>query len=103
MRGSFNASWIRRNSSERYAGESIGRFRGGLPSAKDDRTPRGPDAWLPPPDLRSEEGGCGFFGSRSPGPIFQESGHGGRDMLAEVLWDGTLEGETIELKDDEEE
>ena len=30
-------------------------------------------------------------------------GGGDKEPLAEVAWDGTLEGETIELKDDEEE
>ena len=30
-------------------------------------------------------------------------GNGGEEPLTEVAWDGTLEGETIELKDDEEE
>ena len=30
-------------------------------------------------------------------------GGGGDEPLAEVPWDGTLEGETIELKEDEEE
>ena len=34
----------------------------------------------------------------------EDGGGGGEDEpLAEVAWDGTLEGETIELKDDEEE
>ncbi len=31
------------------------------------------------------------------------AGQGGDEPLAEVPWDGTLEGETIELKEDEEE
>ena len=31
------------------------------------------------------------------------AGNGEDEPLAEVAWDGTLEGETIELKDDEEE
>ena len=31
------------------------------------------------------------------------AGNGGDEPLDEVPWDGTLEGETIELKDDEEE
>ena len=36
--------------------------------------------------------------------LAMEDERGGEDEpLAEVLWDGTLEGETIELKDDEEE
>ena len=33
----------------------------------------------------------------------QGAGNGADEPLAEVPWDGTLEGETIELKDDEEE
>ena len=33
----------------------------------------------------------------------QGAGNGEDEPLAEVPWDGTLEGETIELKDDEEE
>ena len=32
----------------------------------------------------------------------QGAGNGDEEPLAEVPWDGTLEGETIELKDDEE-
>ena len=36
--------------------------------------------------------------------LAMEDERGGEDEpLAEVLWDGTLEGETIELKEDEEE
>jgi hypothetical protein len=30
-------------------------------------------------------------------------GGGGDEPLAEVVWNGTLEGETIKLQDDEEE
>ncbi|HWR28375.1 MAG TPA: hypothetical protein VN631_00960 [Negativicutes bacterium] len=30
-----------------------------------------------------------------------DDGGGGDELLAEVAWDGTLEGETIELKEDE--
>ena len=33
----------------------------------------------------------------------QGAGNGEDEPLVEVAWDGTLEGETIELKDDEEE
>ena len=33
-------------------------------------------------DICSEEAGCGFADNRSPGQIFREAGHGGRDMLA---------------------
>ena len=35
--------------------------------------------------------------------LAMEPDGGGDEPLAEVVWDGTLEGETIELADDEEE
>ena len=35
--------------------------------------------------------------------VGNDAGIGEDEPLAEVAWDGTLEGETIELKDDEEE
>ena len=35
--------------------------------------------------------------------VGDDAGNGEDEPLAEVAWDGTLEGETIELKDDEEE
>ena len=48
--------------------------------------------------LAMEDEGEGGDGDEGDG------GGGGEDEpLAEVAWDGTLEGETIELKDDEEE
>jgi len=35
--------------------------------------------------------------------VGNDAGQGDDEPLAEVAWDGTLEGETIELKEDEEE
>ena len=48
--------------------------------------------------LAMEDEGEGNDGEKGDG-----GGGGDDEPLAEVPWDGTLEGETIELKDDEEE
>ena len=53
------------------------------------------------------EGGDGEKGEGNDGEKGDggggDAGNGEAEPLAEVPWDGTLEGETIELKDDEEE
>ena len=49
--------------------------------------------------LAMEDAGEGNDGGKGDGG----GGNGEDEPLAEVPWDGTLEGETIELKDDEEE
>jgi len=56
--------------------------------------------------LAMEEDDGGGDGKNDEQDITAEESGGGGDEdepLAEVAWDGTLEGETIELQDDEEE
>ena len=56
--------------------------------------------------LAMEDEGEGDDGERGDGGgegVGNDAGNGEDEPLAEVPWDGTLEGETIELKDDEEE
>jgi len=52
--------------------------------------------------LAMEEGNDGG-GKVSADGVGNDAGQGDDEPLAEVAWDGTLEGETIELKEDEEE
>ena len=50
------------------------------------------------------DGGDGGGGDAESGEgVGNNAGNGEDEPLDEVPWDGTLEGETIELKDDEEE
>jgi len=52
--------------------------------------------------LAMEEGNDGGGGGRSAAEkVEADAGQGEDEPLAEVAWDGTLEGETIELKEDE--
>ena len=54
--------------------------------------------------LAMEEGNDGGGGDEvSAEKVGNEAEPGADEPLAEVAWDGTLEGETIELKEDEEE
>ena len=56
--------------------------------------------------LAMEDEGEGDDGERGDGGgegVGNDAGNGEDEPLAEVAWDGTLKGETIELKDDEEE
>jgi len=54
--------------------------------------------------LAMEEGNDGGGGGKvSAEGVGADAGQGADEPLAEVAWDGTLEGETIELKEDEEE
>lgn len=50
-----------------------------------------------------EKGDGGGGDEVSAEGVGNDVGNGEDEPLAEVAWDGTLEGETIELKDDEEE
>ena len=51
----------------------------------------------------SGAGDGGGGGKVSAEGVGNDAGQGDDEPLAEVAWDGTLEGETIELKEDEEE
>ena len=51
-------------------------------------------------EIGNDGGGDGEDGSHA---MKAESGQGEDEPLAEVAWDGTLDGETIELKEDEAE
>jgi len=52
--------------------------------------------------LAMEEGNDGGDGGGGAECIGNDAGQGADEPLAEVAWDGTLDGETIELKEDEE-
>ena len=52
--------------------------------------------------MEDEDDGGGGDEESAEG-VGNDAGNGEDEPLAEVPWDGTLEGETIELKDDEEE
>ena len=51
--------------------------------------------------LAMEEGGDGGGGDSGSDAGENAAGESGDEPLSEVAWDGTLEGETIELKEDE--
>ena len=54
--------------------------------------------------LAMEEGNDGGGGGKASAEgVEADAGPCADEPLAEVAWDGTLEGETIELKEDEEE